>query len=150
MLRITRPGGWIVVVYTDWGTLSFDTSEVDIERRLVRLNAEKRHNNGYAGRQSYRLIKRSGLTDIVIKMISNYVTHYAVTRQVANLDEIERVALETYVLTSIELDRWHLALEQAEEEGVFFSSVSLVMAAGRKALNMMRSGILEFDLISYS
>lgn len=59
------------MVDTDWGRLSFDTSGEDIERRLVRLNAEKRHNNCYAGRQLYRLFNRSGLADIVVEMIPN-------------------------------------------------------------------------------
>lgn len=34
MVRVTKPGGWIVVLDTDWGTLSVDTSEPDIARRL--------------------------------------------------------------------------------------------------------------------
>jgi len=40
MVRITRPGGWLVIADADWGTLSIDTSEIAIERRLVRLEAD--------------------------------------------------------------------------------------------------------------
>jgi hypothetical protein len=65
-------------------------------------------------------------------VIPNYITHHIVARQVANLEEVERVALESGILTSNELDRRHLALKKADEEAIFFSGVSLVLAAGRK------------------
>jgi hypothetical protein len=37
---VTKPNGWIVVFDTDWGTLSFDTPEVELERRFVRFQAD--------------------------------------------------------------------------------------------------------------
>jgi ubiquinone/menaquinone biosynthesis C-methylase UbiE len=58
MVRVTRSGGWVVVLETDWGTLSIDTEETEIERRLARFATEHMRQNGYAGRQLYRLFKR--------------------------------------------------------------------------------------------
>jgi hypothetical protein len=58
MARVTKPGGWVVVWDADWGTLSINTPEVELERRLVRVHAERELNNGYAGRQLYELFKR--------------------------------------------------------------------------------------------
>ena len=37
MVRVTRSGGRIAVADSDWGTLSIDTTEVDIERRIRRI-----------------------------------------------------------------------------------------------------------------
>jgi len=48
------------------------------------------------------------------------------------MEEVERMEFETGVLTSKELDRWHSALELAEEEGAFFASMTLVIVAGSK------------------
>jgi ubiquinone/menaquinone biosynthesis C-methylase UbiE len=37
MTRVTKVGGAVVVLDTDWGTISTDTNEIDIERRLNRF-----------------------------------------------------------------------------------------------------------------
>jgi ubiquinone/menaquinone biosynthesis C-methylase UbiE len=131
MVRITRPGGWLVIADADWGTLSIDTSEIAIERRLVRLEADM-HTNGYAGRQLYRLLKRQHLADIVIEMIPVYFTHYALAEQVIGPAELAQEALRQDVITEAEAQRWSASLAQADAEGVFFASVMGVLIAGRK------------------
>jgi len=131
MARVVKRGGWVVVLDTDWGTCSTDTTETDIERRLSRVKAERTLNNGYAGRQLFRLFKRQKLLDISIEMFPLFVTNYALGRQAALLDEVEQEALATGIITDYELKRLHTSLQEADAEGVFFSSVCLVMVAGR-------------------
>lgn len=132
MVRVTKPGGWVVVLDTDWGSLSIDTEETDIERRLARVKAERCLHNGYSGRQLYRLFRRRQLQDITVKMIPTFVTNYALAREIATLDKIEKEALAAGVITQHELERWHASLEWAAGEGVLFGSASLVLVGGRK------------------
>lgn len=132
MTRVTKRGGWLVVLDPDWGTTSIDTAEVDIERRLSRVLAERVLHNGYSGRQLYRLFKQQGLADISIEMFPTHVTSYALLRQVMILDRVEQEALASGIVTNDELERWRSSLEQAEASGVCFGSGTLVMAAGRK------------------
>lgn len=68
MFRVTKPSGWIVVMESDRGTLSFDTDEIDVERRLVRFFAEQFIQNGYMGRQLYRYFKRQQLVDVTVEV----------------------------------------------------------------------------------
>ena len=133
MTRVTKPGGWIVVLDTDFGTLSTDTAEVDIERRLARFKAEGHLHNGYSGRQLYRLFKRQGINDISIEMVPVYLTDYALARQTTVADSLEQEALKAGIVTEDELRRWHADLEKADAEGVFFCSASQMLVAGRKA-----------------
>ncbi len=132
MLRVTRSGGWIVLLDTDWGSASMDTSESDIERRLARVHADMAANNGYAGRQLYRLLKREGLTELSIEVYPNWSTDYVFTRHVTLLPEVERIALEANIVTEEELQRWHAALEKAHAEGVFFGCANQMLVVGRK------------------
>ena len=132
MARVTKPGGWIVVLDTDHGTKSIDTPEVDIERRLARVAAERCLNNGYAGRQLYRLFKRAGLVEISVETISIPFTDYALCRQANFLDRVEAEALSAGVITPTELQRWRASLEHADAEGVFFASGTGAILAGRK------------------
>jgi ubiquinone/menaquinone biosynthesis C-methylase UbiE len=130
--RVTKSGGWIVVYDTDWGTLSMDTVEVDIERRLVRFAADKIYNNGYAGRQLYRLFKQQNLLDIFFEAYYITTVSYAVARQIVRLDEVESAALKAGNITADELQRLHANFEQADREGVFFAGANMVMVSARK------------------
>jgi ubiquinone/menaquinone biosynthesis C-methylase UbiE len=131
MVRITRPGGWIVVVDADWGTLSIDTAEVDLERRLVRCEADA-HTNGYAGRQLYRFLRRQQLTDIIIELVPLYFTDYPLAEQVIGPAALAQEALRRGVITAEEAHRWTASLAQADAEGVFFASMHGVPIAGCK------------------
>ena len=67
MTRVTKSGGWVVVLDTDWGSLSTDSDETDIERRQARFLAESSLHNGYSGRKLYRLFKQQNLVDISLR-----------------------------------------------------------------------------------
>jgi ubiquinone/menaquinone biosynthesis C-methylase UbiE len=132
MTRVTTTGGWIVVLDGDWGSFSIDTPEVDIERRLVRVLADTGSHNGYAGRKLYRQFKQQQLTEITVELHPLLIRDYAFARQGALLDQAEHIALTAGILTDEEVHCWRTSLEQADSNGVFFASVNLVMAIGRK------------------
>jgi ubiquinone/menaquinone biosynthesis C-methylase UbiE len=131
MTCVTKSGGWVDVLDTDWGTLSADASDTEIERRLMRAKAE-RMVDGYSGRQLYRLFKQQGLADVSAQVCSLHLTDYALARRVIGLDNVEREALALNIVTAQELERVHVYREQANTEGRFFSSGSLILASGRK------------------
>lgn len=132
MTRITKSGGWVVVLDTDWGSLSTDSDETDIERRLARFMAEAFLHNGYSGRKLHRLFKQQNLADISFEVFPVATHNYALARQGTQAERNEQEALNAGVISREELQLWHTELEQADSEGVFFSSVNLMMFAGRK------------------
>jgi ubiquinone/menaquinone biosynthesis C-methylase UbiE len=132
MVRVTQPGGRVVVLDTDHGTWSVDTSERDIERRITRFKTEYFGHNGYAGRQLYRLFRQADLEDVTCEMISGYFTDYALVRLLFMLDEVEPAAVKAGVISPDELGRWRASLSSAAASGSFFCSESMVLAAGRK------------------
>ena len=132
MIRVTKPGGWVVVLDTDWGSLSTDSDDTDIERRLARFVAESYLHNGYSGRTLYRLFKQQNLADISFEVIPLATPNYALARQVSQAEKSEQEALKAGVISAEELHRWQTGLEQKDLEGTYFSSVNLVMFSGRK------------------
>jgi ubiquinone/menaquinone biosynthesis C-methylase UbiE len=86
MARVMKSGGWIVVLDSDWGSLSIDAGEIEIERRYVRFFTEHLANNGYSGRQLYRLFKQQGLVDVSVQMCGVPFTDYAFARQIMIMD----------------------------------------------------------------
>ena len=99
---------------------------------MARVKAERCLNNGYSGRQLYRLFKRQDLQDIAVEMVPAFITKYAMARQIAALDQTEKKALAAGIVTEQELERWHISLERADAKDVFFGRASLVLVGGRK------------------
>jgi ubiquinone/menaquinone biosynthesis C-methylase UbiE len=58
VVRVTKPGGWIVAIEPDWPSFCLDVPDpalIDVERRLIRFRADYMQRHGYIGRQLYRL-----------------------------------------------------------------------------------------------
>jgi ubiquinone/menaquinone biosynthesis C-methylase UbiE len=132
MVRVTRVGGTLVVLDTDWGTLGIDTTEINTERRLTRFHAEHMHYNGFSGRQLYRLFKKQGLCDVSFEVFPLVVTNYAFARQSVGMDELECEAIAKNIITEEELHRYHRNAEQADAEGVYFAYCCMVLVYGQK------------------
>lgn len=131
MARVTKPNGWIVVLDTDWGTFSINSSLPEVERRIVQFSNENCLNNGYSGRRLARLFRGQGLRDISVEVFVYQITDYALGREVTVLDERETEALAAGVITEDELDRWHEDLEQLNREESFFACFNVMLAAGK-------------------
>ena len=133
MSRVTRSDGWVVVLDADWGTLSIDVSDVDAERRWARFLADHLLDNGYSGRQLYRLFKGQRLADVSVQVRGVPFTDYAVAREVMLMDRCDRDAVASGVVSAQDLQRLHARWEQADADGAFFASVSMVLVSGRKS-----------------
>jgi len=133
MERVTKPGGWIVVLDTDWGTLSIDSSQPEIERVLTRYLAEHALRNGYAGRQLYRLFREGALQNVSVETVSKHVHNYAMTRVLGRLDQVKEGAVHAGVITEDQLTCWHRSLTFADIKNVFFASVNVCLVSGKKA-----------------
>ncbi len=134
MVRVTRPGGWVVVLDTDWGTRVVDTPEVEAERRLARVLPERILANGYSGRRLFGMFRRAGLDELSVEVFPVAVHSYPTWRYLSKMEETEQEAVEAGILTEEEVRRLHESLEAAEAEGAFFGMSSLIMVAGRKPL----------------
>jgi hypothetical protein len=130
MARVTKKGGSVVVLDTDWGTLSIHTSLPDIERRLVQFSNETCMHNSYSGRRLPQLFAAQGLRNISVEVLPYQITNYALCREIIVLDRREQEALAAGAIRQDELDRWHEDLEALDHNGGFFASFNLVLVAG--------------------
>jgi ubiquinone/menaquinone biosynthesis C-methylase UbiE len=130
MLRVTRPGGWIVVLDTDYSSSTVDSDQTDLERRLA-LAAAKSVRSGYVARKLYRMFTDEGLADISVTVHPVPLTTYAIARGAA-LDLIEPGALASGIVTEEELHAWHAELEQADARNAFFACFNMLLVSGRK------------------
>lgn len=131
--RVTKDGGWIVVLDADWGACGIDTNEVDVERRLMRYFAEKRQRNGYVGRELLRLFKQQNLSDVACEVLPVMFTDFQLVREMWELDSVEKEAISAEVITPAEHELWRKGLSNADAVGQFFAYACLLLTVGRKS-----------------
>ena len=132
MKRVIKPDGHIVVIDTDWGTLSVDAPAVALERYLARVQAEQRLTNGYAGRQLYRLFHQHDLHNLVIENFVLHTASYMTFALATGFDELLQIALAMKAIDAEELNDFHAQLIENSNLGGFYASVNLTLMAGQK------------------
>jgi len=132
MIRVTRAGGKIVVIDTDWSSLSIDTPYPAIERALSEYRLTRVLKNGYSGRRLYRQFRQLQLADIEIEAFPLCVTDrdlfYFLTMQQA----IEDQALAERWITAEQLHAWRREIQHAADAGCFYAGITLVMVSAIK------------------
>lgn len=131
MVRVCRPGGNIVVLDSDWETVTIDASDRALTRKIVNLLCD-RHANGWIGRQLSRLFKEAGLLDVRVHLGTAAITDYELAAKLLRLHQVLEWALEAGHLSSDEVDGWLAELEERNRAGTFFYSHTGVVIRGMK------------------
>ncbi|HEV8718134.1 MAG TPA: methyltransferase domain-containing protein [Candidatus Binatia bacterium] len=132
MIRITRPGGRIVVLDPDFETLIIDAANRSLTRKILNFCCDRIVRNGWIGRQRPRLFREAQLTDISIFADSWIQTNYTVFMQSLRFREFTDRAQEAGVVSATEAASWLEELEQASQEGRFFAAMTFFFVSGRK------------------
>ncbi len=130
-IRVTSSGGAIVIVDTDWGSLSTQTGCDDIERRLVQFRAESFLPNGYSGRRLYGMFHLQGLKNVQVESYVFHTTDLFLWQFLTQSEQVAAAAQRAGVLDSESLQQWQHSLENSAKNNQFFASINFVLASGR-------------------
>lgn len=128
-LRVARPGGRVVIIDTDWGSLSTHTGMDDLERRLVSFRAETFLPNGYSGRNLFGMFNQQGLEAIEVESHTFVTTDLPLWQLLVQDEQVVAAAQQQGVISAADVQRWQQALSQAAAEKQFFASVHFFLVA---------------------
>src|SRR5262249_17521836 len=132
MLRVTRPGGQVVVADADWGTLSIDSGERDTERRVVEF-VRRTLGNAFAGRELFRLFGEAGLAGVAVGAWPIVWTDYAAFRATSlSFPGFDRQVVRSGMVSARAFARFVAGLREADRRGVFFASGTVFLVSGVK------------------
>lgn len=131
MIRVTRPGGRIVVLDTDYGSVSIGSEVPEVERPVAGHYVSML-NSPFAARSLYRWFKAANLDDVSFEVVPLAIDDLGVFSQTFLLDRVVREAEEAGLITNDQSARFHADLEQAAEIDGFFASVQLLLVRGSK------------------
>jgi ubiquinone/menaquinone biosynthesis C-methylase UbiE len=131
LIRVTRPGGRIVVADTDWGTLAVDGPDAETTGAvLTEVAAAIR--NPWMGRQLFGLFGRAGLAEISVATGNAVITDFAQADKLFHLSEGIRRARQSEALTEVEAARWMRWINEEDRAGRFCCAVTGFIVAGRR------------------
>jgi len=132
MIRVTRPGGRIVVLDPDFETLVIDAADRSLTRKILNFCCDRIVRNGWIGRQRPALFRAAKLTDITISADTWIRTDYTAFMQSLRFREYTDRAQAAGIVSADEATSWLEELEQANQEGRFFAAMTFFFVSGRK------------------
>ena len=129
IVRVTKPGGRVVVADTDWEMAVFDSDDSELTARITGAWASTRP-NGRAGQRLFRYAKRAGLESVTVEGLVQIKTELDELYREA-LPAIASAAVGATAVTPDEASRWVASQEAAAAEGVFFRAFVTFIVSGR-------------------
>jgi len=128
MVRVTRPGGRILVFDFDWDTLIIDHPDKETTRTII-MSYSDSIQNGWIGRQLPRLFKQQHLEVLSIDPVQVFV-HYALAELF--LGSHLTVLQTNGTLSAGRAQKWWEHLQQADEHGILMISFTAFIVVGAK------------------
>jgi ubiquinone/menaquinone biosynthesis C-methylase UbiE len=131
LIRVTKPGGRIVVGDPDWETLIFDAPQSAVTRTILNFVCDS-HRNAWMGRQLYAHFHGAGLAEVTVATDTLLFTEYGLADLTVALGTRVRQAQDAEVITEHEAAEWLDALAAAADAGRFFAAMTCFTVSGRK------------------
>lgn len=129
MKRVLKPGGVLVLVDTDWTSVSVNFSDLELERRLTNFFRDHMRPNGLAGRQLLAMVQQGGFTNTVAKVMSIVIRDFDET---PFNEWLTTEALKAKVATQDEMANWCSELSEKSARQAFLFHVGTVLVSATK------------------
>lgn len=129
LVRVTRPGGRVVLSDPDWGTYVLDAPPTPAVLKYHDL-AQRQAKNPWIGRQLFGLFRELGLTELEVSAQVTFFLDLDVLERLGNLDAGFITAVETGQLTEAEVAEVKASLRERQRDRRFLASVCIYTVAG--------------------
>jgi ubiquinone/menaquinone biosynthesis C-methylase UbiE len=129
MVRVTRPGGFVVVSDLDGGTIFVNSSNEQLAGGLARGIADDL-TSGWVGRRLHRYFLDAGLEDI--HLVSNVIQNSVTFMRIVFANRLGAM-VDAGETTAEEVNKFWAELERGEREGWLCSGIVCFNVVGRKA-----------------
>jgi len=130
MVRVTKPGGRVCVLDSDWGTLALDVGD-DALVDLVVAHFHTKSPQPRLGRSLRRRFVRAGLTDVVVRPMPFLFDDLAELAEIFGMFD-ERIPPEIDLVPPDVRDEWFAALRRADAAGELTVAAIGFVVAGVK------------------
>ena len=129
MQRVLKPGGLLVLVDTDWTSVTVNFSDLELERRLTAFFRDHMRPNGLAGRQLLAMTQQAGFGNVDVKVMPIVIHDFDET---PFNEWLTTEALKAKVATPLEMKKWCGELSQKSAQQTFLFHVGTVLVSALK------------------
>jgi SAM-dependent methyltransferase len=132
LVRVTRPGGRIVVADPDYDTQVVDVPDQELARRILRFRADHQLRNGTLAHRMGGVFVRAGLVDVSVEVVPVVLRDPTALDNAMGLRDWAGVARDRGLASDEDVTTWTHALDEAVAEGRFLYAFSVFVTAGRR------------------
>ena len=129
MVRVTRPGGWVVAAEPDWATLVVDAGDPEATRAVVAA-ATERVRSGTVGRTLRGLLVGAGLREVGVAARTLVVTDRRAAETLLDIGGAAARAVEHGLIGADRAGAWTAGLDRSAAADRFLAALTAFMAWG--------------------
>ena len=133
LIRVTKPGGKIIIAEPDHDSLIIDTPFVDVNHRFMRFRSDHMA-QGSIAHQLYNMFKELGLKEVGIEPLTSAYTNYEEKKVSSPYLEEIWMAQKHGAVTKEEAENWFAYLREAIEHDRFMCLQTYIITTGFKPL----------------
>ena len=130
LIRVVKPGGTIVSIEPDWGTMALDPGNRESIRSLIDYCADS-FPDGWTGRKLFRLFQESGM-DVRIEAEPVIMHDFPTVNRAMNFENFISGAIQKGEISQDDADEMMDGFSRADKSGLFFFSYMIYRAIVRK------------------
>lgn len=130
MMRVTRPGGQVVIAEPDLATSIPDSADMARTRSILTFSQDG-HGSPWFGRQARRSAIDAGLVDVGYTIVHTSLTDFGAWRRLFLIDGMLARQVEAGALAESEARDWLAGLAAAGDRSAFFWSLTSFIVWGR-------------------
>lgn len=137
MVRVTRPGGTVAVIDTDWDSFAFEHPDRAVTARIVDFVARGRGEQMLVGRRLRGMFRRAGLADVKVAARAALLVDWDPDTDPAPpgfipLHELTAMVVRVGVITDEEAGSWLEGARRLARDGDFCASLTMYAVGGTK------------------
>lgn len=129
LIRVTKPGGRVVITEADFGTVAVDASDVRTTRALLGAMADQVP-NGWIGRRLRAMFIDAGLDDVEVRLFTIQSTSFAEWSSRMGIEGAVRTAIDVGEVSQATASAWLDELGEREATGRFLATGMFFMVSG--------------------
>ncbi|MFO7572672.1 MAG: methyltransferase domain-containing protein [Gaiellaceae bacterium] len=132
IVRVTSPGGRLVVADPDYDTQVLELEDQELARRILRFRADHALRNGTLAHRMGGLFTRAGLVDVAVEAVPVVLRDPAALDNAMGLRDWAAVAHERGLVPGEDVAAWEQDLDDAVAAGRFLYAFTVFVTAGTR------------------
>lgn len=130
--RVLKWNGQLVILETDWASLSMFTEDYDLERKIIDHLVHKFTNNGLASRQLIQFLNLTNFKQTSTEILSSSINSYDIANRLIKIEEIGKEVVKEGSVKKDSYEKWLRDVYQNDLKKNFNCNLNMMIISTHK------------------